>query len=202
MTNNFRGDLYSITECYKITYYAFRSIPHLIKAKKKYGMSQEFSERIMLAVTEVNQCSICSYGHTKMALEAGVPENEIKDLLAGNFENLPKEEIEALLFAQHYADTRANPSLNTWKQIVKKYELGPAKGILGNIRMIMWGNAYGIASSSFINRFKGEADKRSSLLYELIIMLSLIIFLPIAILNALIFGIIRIPYVRFKKQNI
>ena len=31
-----------------------------------------FSERIMLAVTQVNGCRYCDFGHTRLALRAGV----------------------------------------------------------------------------------------------------------------------------------
>ncbi|WP_256205872.1 carboxymuconolactone decarboxylase family protein [Carnobacterium iners] len=38
-------------------------------------------ERIMLAVTQVNGCSVCSYTHTKMALEVGMKSEKIKNIL-------------------------------------------------------------------------------------------------------------------------
>jgi AhpD family alkylhydroperoxidase len=38
----------------------------------------------MLAVTEVNGCEMCSYAHTKMALEAGLSNDEIQQMLAGD----------------------------------------------------------------------------------------------------------------------
>ena len=76
------------------------------KAKKKKELSPEFIERIMLGVTEVNGCEVCSYAHTKMALEQGMAAEEIQQLLAGSTDNIPVEEMPAYLFAQHYADRR------------------------------------------------------------------------------------------------
>lgn len=40
--------------------------------KKQNGMNFKFKERIMLAVTEVNGCIMCSYVHTKLSLKAGL----------------------------------------------------------------------------------------------------------------------------------
>nr|WP_237713710.1 carboxymuconolactone decarboxylase family protein [Rhodococcus sp. P14] len=63
----------------------------------------------MLAVTEVNGCGACSYAHTKIALGAGMSSAEIRNILAGVLDDVPDSEVAAVLFAQHYADTRATP---------------------------------------------------------------------------------------------
>ena len=74
------------------------------KARKKKLVSRAFQKRIMLVVTEVNGCQLCSYWHTREALKSGMPEEEIKNMLSGNLENIPQEEAIALFFAQHYAE--------------------------------------------------------------------------------------------------
>ena len=48
-----------------------------MEVKKERQLSEHFIERIMLAVTEVNGCAVWSYAHTKMALEAGMTNEEI-----------------------------------------------------------------------------------------------------------------------------
>src|SRR5690625_6346011 len=75
----------------------------------------------MLAVTEVNGCEICSYGHTKYALEQGMSNEEIKSFLTGNPENISSDEMPAIIFAQHYADTKGHPSEEAWNRIVQEY---------------------------------------------------------------------------------
>ena len=52
-------------------------------------------ERIMLGVTQVNGCLLCSYAHTKMALELGMKEKQIEELLDGELGNVPLERPEA-----------------------------------------------------------------------------------------------------------
>src|SRR5699024_10206364 len=113
----------------------------------------------MLAVTEVNGCEICSYGHTKYALEQGMSNEEIKSFLTGNPENISSDEMPAIIFAQHYVDTKGHPSEEAWNRIVQEYGNGKALGVLGAIRMIMVGNRYDIAikaskSLIIVNTFK------------------------------------------------
>lgn len=178
--------LYSLKESYSITYLAFRSSPKLRYAKKHDLLNQQFIERIMLAVTEVNGCEICSYAHTQMALEAGMTIEEIQNMLGGIKDDVLPDEMPAVMFAQHYADHRGRPSKESWERIVEIYGLPKASGILGSIRIIMMGNAYGVPWSSFFNRFKGKPDKRSSLPYELSMILFSIICTPIALFHALL----------------
>ena len=186
MKNNSGRELYSLKESYIITYKAFSSIRMLSSAKKKGLLSPQFIERIMLAVTEVNGCEVCSYAHTKMALEAGMSNEEIKNMLAGTSEDAPVDEMPGIMFAQHYADYRGKPTEESWNRVVDIYGLEKANGILGAIRIIMLGNAYGIPWSSFFNRFKGKGDKRSNIFYEIAMIIASIIFIPIGLIHFLL----------------
>lgn len=197
MNKKFGRQLYSIGESYLIMYNGIRTIRAFKKAKSENLMNSKFTERIMLAVTEVNSCPMCSYAHTKAALEAGIDHEEIKNMLNGIIDNIPDYEIEGVLFAQHYADKRGNPSKESWDKIVQVYGNTKSEGILASTRMIMMGNTYGIPLGSFIHRFKGKPDERSSIMYELGMLLTLVIFLPISIIHALISTIFKKPYINF-----
>ena len=72
-------------------------------------LSAPFRERLMLAVTQVNQCRYCAHFHTKAALGAGVASDEVRRLLAGEFEGCPGEELPAIVYAHHWAETGRNP---------------------------------------------------------------------------------------------
>lgn len=187
--------LYSLKEIYRIFYLALRSGKYMLLAKKSGAISLPFKERIMLAVTEVNHCVMCSYEHTKIALEAGMDNAEIQALLAGDTENVPKEELPAILFAQHYADKRGYPSKEAWQRILTVYGEEKAKGVLGIIRGIMLGNAMGIAFGSLKGRLKGKSDPRSSLLYEITVLLASLLFLPAAAIHALLADLFRLPLI-------
>ncbi|AUB54578.1 MULTISPECIES: carboxymuconolactone decarboxylase family protein [Methanobacterium] len=180
--------LYSVRESYWISYNGIRTLRYMFKAKKNKEMSSKFIERLMLTVTEVNGCAICSYAHSKRALESGMNSGEIQNMLSGIMDDVPSDELAAVMFAQHYADTRGNPTHESWQRIVEIYGMNRAMGILGSIRTIMMGNTYGIPWSSFFNRLRGRADPRSSLLYEVEMMLGTIL-VPFSVIHALISGL-------------
>ena len=189
--------LFSVWELYQIMTLAFRSIPLLKKAKLEGEMNKAFLERIMLAVTEVNGCAMCSYYHTKVALEEGFSAEEIRAMLGGSFADVPQEELSGVLFAQHYADQRGKPARESWERITQEYGETGAYGILAVTRMIMMGNAVGIPSGSFLLRFRGKPDPRSNVFYELLMMLAMVVYIPLAGLTALVLNLVKAPILRF-----
>lgn len=184
---------YSLAEGYVVTVLAARSLPDFRRRKQELGMP--FVERIMLAVTEVNGCPVCSYAHTKMALEAGLPEEEIRQLFDGDIADAPTAELPALLFAQHYADTKGHPEASAWQEVVDIYGDDTARGILGAIRMIMWGNAYGIPLSGLQARRRGERLLGGSLVGDLAMTAASVLQLPLVAAHALVAKLLRRPLV-------
>lgn len=178
-------------------------MPRFVRAQKSGLLREEFTERLMLAVTEVNQCALCSYAHTKMALETGMSRKEIESMLSGDLSHANPEELPAILFAQHYADSRGKPSQEAWDSIRERYGSEKSIAILGAIRMIMLGNAYGIPLGELKTRLSGNADRisklRSSIWYELMMLVTLIPFLPCALLNALVGAAFHVPLTDFKN---
>lgn len=195
MRSEYGRKLYSLAEFYQILYLMLRTGKYMSRAKKNGSLSTRLIERIMLAVTEVNRCPLCSYGHTKMALESGMSLEEIQKLLSCCLDDVPKDEVPAVLFAQHYADSRAHPSSEAWNSIVDRYGIAEARGILGAVRMIMFGNAFGIVLSSLSGRLSGKPDPRSSLLYELSMLFTFLPFLAVAFLHALLSNLLGLPII-------
>lgn len=143
----------------------------------------------MLAVTEVNGCALCSYYHARAALESGMNESEIKSMLAGEYEDAPNEEVPAILFAQAYADSRGKPSVTVWEKIIDTYGQEKALAILSSIRIIMIGNTYGMPAGSLIKRISGRKsriDPRSSIGYEIGMLLTFLPFLIAALPHSLL----------------
>ena len=189
-------NLFTLWEAYRNVYLAVRTMPHLARARRSGAMPGPFKERLMLAVTEVNGCALCSYAHTKMALEAGLSPGEIRDMLAGENGGVPEEELPAILFVQHYADTRGRPSADAWGRMRALYGREKAMAILGAARDIMVGNAYGIPGGSLLGRMFGgkfRVDARSGFAYELLMLLSVPVVVPVAALQALVLSILRVP---------
>ena len=184
-------------QAYLALYRALRTAGAFRKARQSGSLSLQLQERLMLAVTEVNGCALCSYGHSRMALEAGLSGQEIEELLGGQTDGAPKEELPAILFAQHYADTRGKPTAAAWAQLVSRYGQPQAAGMLGAIRMITVGNTWGIPTGSLLARLtkkeKYHVDVRSSVGYELAMLLLLLPFLLVAALQALGAALLRRP---------
>lgn len=157
-------------------------------------ISKAFSESIYLAVTQVNGCKLCSYAHAKNALKAGMTEEEVDFLLAGGFDNVPKEQLEALLFAQHYAESKGVPDPETKQKLLDTYGEEKTKDIMSHILIIMLANLHGNTLEAFRLRFKGKGVEGSSLLQELAAIINFFKIMPV-----ILFKMIR--YKLFKTKT-
>lgn len=172
---------YSAREMYWITHDAARTIRHFARLRAR---SKPFTERIMLTVTEVNGCALCAYGHTRIARDAGLSSVEIRELLGGVANGVPDAELPAIMFAQHYADTRGHPDAHTLRNLVDVYGQDRALGILGTARMIMAGNAVGIPWSALLSRLRAAPYPSSSLGYEIGTIVGAAFVIPVAVIHA------------------
>lgn len=106
-------------------------------------VSRAFAEKIMLAITAVNGCRYCAYGHTRAALQAGVEPDEIERLLASELGEFPEEEAVALAFAQHWAETAGRPDAEAEGRFRDYYGPQVSDDIMNWMRMINMGNLLG-----------------------------------------------------------
>ncbi|RVU54988.1 carboxymuconolactone decarboxylase family protein [Anaerosphaera multitolerans] len=200
--NTFGRRLYSLGKAYRNLYYGIRAMPKLKKFISSGLLTEKFKERIMLAVTEVNGCFMCSYAHTEMALESGLSKGEIDNILNSVLGDVPKDEQEGILFSQYYANNRGAVSLTAWEKIINDYGKDKALGILSAIQVIMMGNTFGIPLGSLIARFKkGDKyviDERSSLPYEISMVVLFILSLPIALIHAIVGNLFNFSPLEFK----
>jgi AhpD family alkylhydroperoxidase len=102
-----------------------------------------FRERLMLAVTGVNQCRYCLYGHTRQALKLGISQEELRELCLGTFDQSPSEELPALLFAQHWAETGGEVDPEARECLHDAYGPPKAQAIEISLRLIQMGNLLG-----------------------------------------------------------
>jgi AhpD family alkylhydroperoxidase len=195
----FTHRLFTVSELYAILVEGLRSLPRLVSARIAGRVSARMAERIMLAVTEVNGCAICSYVHARLALESGMAGDEIRMLLAGDTGSVPAEESLAIAFAQHYADARGAPTREAWERLVDAYGRPTALGILGAARAMMIGNAYGLAWGALASRSRGRPDARSSLGAEAAMLIAAFALVPVSLAHALVAGALRAPIIRFPR---
>ena len=88
MTVEANKRMYSIKQFFHIVDNAIIGIKDMNRAKKKNLISEILQNHIMLVVTEVNGCKICSYKHAKDALEMGMDEKDIQEILSGEIDHL------------------------------------------------------------------------------------------------------------------
>ncbi len=187
---------FSFWEMYRAFVFVPGAMSKMIGNKKSKLVDGHFVERLQLAVTEVNGCPACSYQHTVMALRQGMSNEEISSFLSGGDSFIKPEEAKAIMFAQHFADSRGYPKEDTYDSIVKEYGDDRARIILSAAQVMIAGNMYGIPYSAFLSRRKGKPFKDSSLFYELGMLTAGILCLPIAILHALLRGLLGISNIR------
>lgn len=107
------------------------------------GLDPAFRERLMLAVTAVNQCRYCSYAHARMALVAGLSREEIQALNNGVLEGAPPDQYPALLYAQHWAEADGKPDPQARQRLLSTYGEGTAGAVELSLRLIRIGNLLG-----------------------------------------------------------
>lgn len=123
--------------------YPFQNRGQLKLAMSGDLVSPAFRERLMLAVTAVNGCRYCSYFHAKEALKTGLPEAEIRAMQDGIVDNAPAEELPALLYAQHWAESNAAPDPAIRQKLTEAYGIERANSIEVVLRLIRMGNLLG-----------------------------------------------------------
>lgn len=149
-------------------------------------VSKAFAEKIMLVVSRVNGCRYCSYGHSRAALSAGVSEAELQNLLSLDLGTFPINEVVALTFAQHYAESNCQPDPNAWQRVVAYYGEETANDILVYLRMITFGNLLGNTFDALLSRITGKPVPDSSLRSELGVLLGVFWVFPSRLLLRLL----------------
>ncbi len=107
-------------------------------------MTDAFRERLMLAVTEVNQCSYCRNFHVGQARRAGISQEEITRYLKGTIpEDIPEDQKLAVCYAQHWAENDTQPDPEFQAQVIQIYGERGFEAISIVLRMIWMGNLMG-----------------------------------------------------------
>lgn len=189
-----------LSEMYRAFVFVPAALVKMIDNKINKSLDNNFVERLQLAVTEVNECVACSYAHTAIALKQGMSNEEIYCFLSGDDKFIKPEEARAILFAQHFADTRGYPDRAAFDLVVKEYGEKNASIILAAIQLMMVGNIYGIPYSAFHSRLKGKPYKDSSVFYETGMLIAGLLISPIALAHAVFKGLFGISNKRLYNR--
>ena len=182
----------------------FAHLDELHSAFTQHRLSRAFSEKIMLAVTQVNGCRYCSYAHTRLALQAGVSEAELHDLLMGEFSHIPAHELIAVLFAQHYAEQADHYEAAAWQRLQDTYGVEVASDILTHIRVITFANLYGNTFDALLERLRFHPVRGSHFFDEVIVLSAGATVVPVGLFLGMIvrrISAIVIPSQRFESTS-
>lgn len=136
-----------------------------------------------MAVTEVNGCRYCSYFHTQVSLKSGMKKEEINRILEGDFEGAPQEELAALYFAQHYAESGGKPNPDALQCMLDNYGDAKTAEITAYIRAIMIGNAWGNMFDALRHRIKGSSIQDLNLWDELGVIIGPFFMVPVILVS-------------------
>jgi AhpD family alkylhydroperoxidase len=125
----------------------------LVRRRMRDLVPAAFRERLMMVVTEVNGCRYCSYSHARLALTAGVSREELRQLLLGAIPtDTPQDELLALTYAQHWAESDAHPDPLMRPMLEENYGAERAEAIHIVLHMIRIGNLFGNLWDNWLSR--------------------------------------------------
>ncbi|MBN1265799.1 MAG: carboxymuconolactone decarboxylase family protein [Anaerolineales bacterium] len=151
-TRSFPRRTIGIAALIRDTLSLIRDQKQIRRAMRNEKLPEPFRERLMLAVTAVNKCRYCSYAHSRTALTAGLSGKEISELCGGVYDSCPPEQVPALLYAEHWAESDGKPDEEVRRNVVDQYGETLLADIEVVLRMIRMGNMMGNAWDYFVFR--------------------------------------------------
>lgn len=128
---------------------------HVFALSSRSGISADFRERIMIAVTGVNRCRHCAYGHEFLAQKAGISKAEIAGLLTQDLANSPEYQIPALIFSIHWTESDGLPTARSRSDLETQYGVDVARQIEAAALLINIGNRIGNTFDYLLSRLSG-----------------------------------------------
>jgi AhpD family alkylhydroperoxidase len=142
-----------------------RASMHSGRIKKSFG------EEIELIVSRVNGCRTCTYVHSANALQEGLSDKELEELLALDLGHFPAERAVAFAFAQHYAESDGKLDPAAEQRFRDYYGPQMSQDILAYLRFIQFSSMTGATIQALLSRLRGQPVPGSNLLTELIVFL-------------------------------
>jgi AhpD family alkylhydroperoxidase len=136
----------------------------LVGATISPKISTALREKIFLAVTSVNDCRYCKWGHSRWAMAKGVPIEEVNQILGHEIEALEARnagEAAAILFAQHYAEQLDQIDPASIENLRSYYDDAEVAEILAYVRFITLTNLTGNTVDAYFDRLRGRIFESS-----------------------------------------
>jgi AhpD family alkylhydroperoxidase len=143
------------------------------------SIDKKLKANVMLAVTYVNGCSLCSHHHAKELIKAGATKEELSSMLDGTFSKVDPDDMLAVTFAEHYADAGGAYEPETFEKVKEVYGEKKAYGILASIRVIMFGNMSGISIGNLGSWIRFKRPPNARFLTDLHNVISPVLWMPL-----------------------
>jgi hypothetical protein len=147
-----------------------RKFPFFAETYLSNKINKSFIRKLMLIVSEVNDCMYCTWFHSKMALFFGdIDPNVIENVLSTEIgEKVNEYELVGLAYAQHYAATNKKPDPEATQILYEYYGKEKAACIKTCIDIIFTFNLAGNTFDAFLSRLKGQGAPTSKFWFEFI----------------------------------
>ena len=187
MTHGFTKRIFTASLFFSDLGFLLWNLPKIIAVFSKKQDPKQLIEKILIVTDAVNGCIYFSWLDAKLAVKSGISEEEIKNILKLEFRTDASEsELNALLFAQHFAETNRNPDPEMTNKLFEFYGEKTAKNIILAIRAVTFGNLYFNTWGAIISRFKGNPAPNSNVIFEMVyFLLNFMIITPFVILRKL-----------------
>lgn len=148
-------------------------LPKLIGVLTSKQKPKHLTEKIFVVTDAVNGCIYCSWMDSKLAIKSGISSEEVANMMKLQFHTDASEyELNALLFAQHYAETNGTPDPEMTNRLYKFYREKTANDIILAARAVTFGNLYFNTWRAVISSMKGNPAENSNVLFEIVYFLT------------------------------
>ena len=130
--------------------------PVLARALIRPRISRALREQVMLAVTSVNDCRYCNWGHTVLALRNGVDLAALRQTLhsgSASADSTPEEV--AIWYAQHVASEQGDADPGAERALAAAWTPAEQAEIKAYITAITFGNLVGNSADAWLARLRG-----------------------------------------------
>ena len=156
----FRKRTFSLPLCTRSLAAVMSASPVLVRALFRPRISRALREQVMLAVTEVNDCRYCNWGHTALALRNGVDLTALRQILdSGSLGADSTPDEVAILSAQHVASEQGDADPGAERALAAAWTPDEQAEIKAYITAITFGNLAGNSADAWLARLGGYLSR-------------------------------------------
>lgn len=149
----FRKRHWTLGECLTGAVGMLQDTPAVVDALRADRVDPALREKILLAVTAVNDCRYCERAHTSLADRAGVDDATVDSILAHDVDGaVGDHERPALLFARAYAEAEGEPAPEEVAALRDAYGEAMAADVRAFVRAIYRANLAGNTLDAWLDR--------------------------------------------------